>query len=498
MEPLIKTFEPPGPPEAARLGLKALFSMKIRLALAAFRFYRMRAWWIRRSLFQQFAMTSSVVLTLSVIAVGGWIGARIAENVLHTTSGAAALYMTNFVEPYVQSMAGGDLPSQDDVRRLDVASELLKSRRHVVSVKIWRPDGTIVYSTQKNLIGRRFPTNDILPSLQGNIRAGMADLSDDDSEFERSLSMPLYEVFIPLYRNETESIIAVAEIYEDAGRLIHDQANAVIGAWAVVGLAGAATLLVLFAIVYRGSMTIDKQRAAIKLRFRETIQLHRRNDILKSETEAALRTVAHIDDLIHARLGAELHDGPVQLVSFVLLRLEGLKHDAEILPLHQQLRSSLQSALNELRAIAAGLLLPDPGEASNLSEVIRGIIQTHESRTGCDVEYEEDCAPNKLPGELVRCAARVTQEALTNAYKHSGSRRQAVILSLSDGVLRLLVRDNGCGIDGARPPAPNSGLGMQGMASRIRAVGGSFSVLSEKRLGTEIVCEIPVTAGTEL
>src|SRR5512141_298038 len=48
-----------------------------------------RGWWVRRSLFEQFAITSSVVLTMSVVAVGGWVGARIADGVLRGTSGAA-------------------------------------------------------------------------------------------------------------------------------------------------------------------------------------------------------------------------------------------------------------------------------------------------------------------------------------------------------------------------------------------------------------------------
>ncbi|MCK1379616.1 sensor histidine kinase, partial [Bradyrhizobium sp. 24] len=233
------------------------------------------------------------------------------------------------MEPYVQSMDGGGTLSAEDLRGLDAVAELLESRRHVASVKIWARDGTIAYSTQKRLIGKRFPTTDIAPSLRGEIRAGMADLADDDSEFERSLSMPLYEIFLPLYKNETEKIIAVAEIYEDAGALLRDQASAVRGAWLVVGSAGLVTLLALFIVVHRASTTIKRQRSAIKQRFREKVLLHRKNDVLKSETEDALRTAARIDDLVHTRLGAELHDGPAQLISFALLRLEALEQELD-------------------------------------------------------------------------------------------------------------------------------------------------------------------------
>jgi hypothetical protein len=138
------------------------------------------------------------MLTLSVIAVGGWVGVRIADGVLRATSGAAALYMPHFVEPHIRSMDGGGSLSREDLRNLDAVSKLLRTERHVVSIKIWRPDGKIAFSTKKDLVGKQFPTTAILPSLRGEIRAEMASLDDDDSAFERSLAIPLYEIFLPL------------------------------------------------------------------------------------------------------------------------------------------------------------------------------------------------------------------------------------------------------------------------------------------------------------
>ena len=59
--------------------------------------YCIRGWWVRR--FEQFAIASSVVLTLSVVAVGDWVAESYRRRRSAETSGAAALYMTNFVEP---------------------------------------------------------------------------------------------------------------------------------------------------------------------------------------------------------------------------------------------------------------------------------------------------------------------------------------------------------------------------------------------------------------
>ena len=80
-------------------------------------------------------------------------------------------------------------------------------------------------------------------------------------------------------------------------------------------------LLVLFAIVHRGSVTIDQQKRALKLRLREQSRLHHINDLLKDKMQKAMRETTRIDGTIQKRIGAQLHDGPAQLMSFVLLRL---------------------------------------------------------------------------------------------------------------------------------------------------------------------------------
>jgi signal transduction histidine kinase len=335
----------------------------------------------------------------------------------------------------------------------------------------------------------------------------MADLDDDDSEFERSLSMPLYEIFLPLYKNETEKIIAVAEIYEDARPLLKDQAYAVGGAFLVVGSAGLCTLLVLFAIVHRGSLAIQRQRAAIKRRFREQSRLLRKNDELQLSVREALRKSVQIDDLIQSRIGADLHDGPAQLISHVLLRLDEVEGHLRDNPppartLVEELRGAAKEALTELRAISAGLFLPDIGDTGDLAQVVQSIVRAHEGRTNCKVAYRAARVPERLPREIVRCVARVVQEALNNSYRHSGAMEQSVCLSGDDSVLHLSIGDTGCGMPAEKPASRShlAGLGIPGMASRVEALGGTFVLSSVPGSGTEVQCSIPIqcTGGSEV
>ena len=59
--------------------------------------------------------------------------------------------------------------------------------------------------------------------------------------------------------------------------------------WVVVGGSAVGMLLLLFAIVYRGSATIDQQKATLKLKLREQAKLHRTNERLREKMHAAMR-----------------------------------------------------------------------------------------------------------------------------------------------------------------------------------------------------------------
>ncbi len=85
---------------------------------------------------------------------------------------------------------------------------------------------------------------------------------------------------------------------------------------------------------------------------------------------------------------------------------------------------------------------------------------------------------------------RVAQESLTNVMRHAGATEALLSLEQIDGALRLVVRDDGRGLDGA-----DDGAGLAGMHERAMHVGGRFSVRAAPGGGTEVVLEVPVPEG---
>jgi signal transduction histidine kinase len=85
---------------------------------------------------------------------------------------------------------------------------------------------------------------------------------------------------------------------------------------------------------------------------------------------------------------------------------------------------------------------------------------------------------------------RITQEALTNAQKHSGSYKVAIQLAGRSGRVHLKVRDWGRGFTPVRVGKKHHGL--QGIHERVRLLDGKASIDSRRGVGTTVSIELPV------
>jgi two-component system sensor histidine kinase UhpB len=85
----------------------------------------------------------------------------------------------------------------------------------------------------------------------------------------------------------------------------------------------------------------------------------------------------------------------------------------------------------------------------------------------------------------------VAQEALTNVARHSGSDEAELRLECDAGLLRLVLRDQGCGL----APGQIPGTGMRGMRERASLIGASLTVANRPVTGgCEVRLEVPMGA----
>ena len=85
-------------------------------------------------------------------------------------------------------------------------------------------------------------------------------------------------------------------------------------------------------------------------------------------------------------------------------------------------------------------------------------------------------------------------EALQNAAKYARARQATVVLGCANGQLEFSVTDDGAGFDPAAVTgtADRAGTGLQGMADRLAAAGGTLGIRSAPSAGTLISGRIPV------
>ena len=454
--------------------------------------------WGQYSLATQFTVVAAIVIGITMAVLGRWVAARIETGVITNTGAAAALYMDRFVEPHVQELATEPLLSPASQKAL---SELIKMRgfgEQIVEVKIWRPDGTLVFSNPGGQIGTRLTISGSLEkALNGLVVAEFDDLRHEENVLERRLHLPLLEIYSPIREVKSGRIIAVAEFYQLGDVLKQQLAWAQLEGVLIVGGLSLLMLGALIGIVRRGSRTIVNQQHALNGRITELSQSLTLNEDLRQDIADANRRASESNERFLRRVSAELHDGPVQLIGLALLRLDGINPStakdtpraAETLEI---IRGALRDALNEIRGLSNGLALP---ELENLSfeDALDLAISNHERRSGIAVGVSFPEELPAIPASIKTCAYRFVQEGLNNAFRHADGAEQRVAVAWDGVTLRIEVSDRGPGISKTPQSSSKSGIGLTGMRDRIESLGGTMVIEAAPGLGTQLQASFSVS-----
>ena len=113
-------------------------------------------------------------------------------------------------------------------------------------------------------------------------------------------------------------------------------------------------------------------------------------------------------------------------------------------------------------------------------------------RTGVTATFEAICPDRRLPRQVEQELWRIFQEALTNVERHADASSVHVTWDCSDGHARLVVKDDGAGMDSARP-APER-YGLVGIRERADAIGARVRFDSDLGNGTTVLIEMETTA----
>ncbi|MDI6817419.1 MAG: PAS domain S-box protein, partial [Actinomycetota bacterium] len=208
-------------------------------------------------------------------------------------------------------------------------------------------------------------------------------------------------------------------------------------------------------------------------------------------------TKAHEDERL--RISRDLHDSTAQNLIAAINQLEDFCHTDQYLPMPKLqvllgLYEQLKDVLREIRQVSRDLrpsIIDDLGILPAVEWLTEQVASDYKIETSLDIIGDE----RRFSPEIEVTVFRIVQEALRNVVKHANATKAGVTIEFKEAETIVKVADNGKGF-----ALPNSlgefsregKLGVDGMLTRAKLVGGTLDIDSKAGLGTTLTVTIPV------
>ena len=225
-------------------------------------------------------------------------------------------------------------------------------------------------------------------------------------------------------------------------------------------------------------------------------ELEDRVEAQAAQVKQLLGRVISAQEAERKRIARELHDGATQMVTTLLLQVEGMASALEpdsvvAIEVAPAARDYAARALEEIRRVILDLRPPALDDLG----LVPGLRDYAEQRLGeatVRVDFRTEGEAADLDGNLEIAVYRIAQEAINNVASHSGANHASVTLEFKPDALRVVVEDNGVGFVLEEALKKTSGVGIAGMLERAEILGGHLSVLSTPGVGTRVSLEVPI------
>jgi diguanylate cyclase (GGDEF)-like protein/PAS domain S-box-containing protein len=204
------------------------------------------AW--RPSLRVGIVAVSAMLVTGMAFAVSANVSDNLSKTAIAEATRNTEAVIHGFVDPLLGDAPDGNIKNVLRYKQAQIDGELqqLVKSGQLLRIKIWSPDGTVVYSDLPELRGQVFGMADDLEAAMDGTSSGEFTKGDEEeNEFEHGLANELLSIYTPVY-GTTGQTIGVYEIYEDASPIVSQIENTRNDVLVIVGGYGLALLLVLF------------------------------------------------------------------------------------------------------------------------------------------------------------------------------------------------------------------------------------------------------------
>jgi len=216
-----------------------------------------------------------------------------------------------------------------------------------------------------------------------------------------------------------------------------------------------------------------------------------------NESKQVVERVIQAQEDERLRVSRQMHDGPAQTMTNLVLRAEICERLLDIDAARAKaelsgLKSAVNTTLQDTRRFIFDLrpmILDDLGLEPTLRRYVQQFTEKHKTEVGITINGLN----GRLPNQLEVAVFRIVQEALTNVATHAhAAHAQVTIEAVGDGIT-VIVEDDGAGfnVDDSRLRDPKL-MGLTTMRQRAEMFCGQISFDSTPGRGTLVVTTLPV------
>ncbi len=283
-----------------------------------------------------FSFVSLLVTMMIASVLAVYIQQELEQLALRQAAEGAAEQVNFFLNPNLES---ADLAGPlDPARYQEIAAlmEKILNDQHIVRVKIWNRDGLLIYSDEKELVGRYFPVDeDLQQALDGQTTMAVSSLDKAENVLEKGrFGSQLLEIYVPLRIHDSPQISGSYEIYHDLA-IVGPRIAATRGfVWASIALGFSLLYGALVILVYGVSRKLALSNSENARLYEETKQQLAER---KKAEEALQRSEKMLEQRVEERttiladafeFSQEIVSQPdfINLVDSVTLRAKNLMH----------------------------------------------------------------------------------------------------------------------------------------------------------------------------
>jgi signal transduction histidine kinase len=412
-----------------------------------------------------------MLLLVLILVLVGAAGAVVIRRVAIGLSVDSARELSAFSAGVVEGRIQKGFVAGDAVANLRVASIVSDAVLHapVVHVKIWGPDGTILYADDLQLVGKRFASGaQILKGL--GLHQTITKLSDPSE----SDSSGLLESYTHIQTPGPEGTPLLFETSQRLSSVAQGQRQLLEAFTPVLAVALVAFALLLVPLAW---------------------VLARRVEQASAEREELLQHAIYVSDQERRRVAGDLHDGPVQELAGLAMRLSAQAERADSPTEGAALRETAEAVRGSMRTLRSAIvgIYPPNLQAAGLGPAISDLTARLPAE-GLEVVLEVPDSAGYGP-RVDELLFRACQEGLRNVEAHAAAEHVTVRVRRDGRLAVLEVRDDGRGIsDGDADRARETGhFGLQILRDVLRDNGGDLNLSAGDGGGTVMRAEVPIT-----